>query len=80
MTESDAVEGLPPSAKFVLYVLDEQADRDLDYDDLHEETGLPVRTIRYATTRLEERSLVERRPSPGDGRRFRYRASRNDKT
>ncbi len=61
---------LPPSAKLVARVLDEEAA--LSQGDLAEESLLPDRTVRYALTRLEEADLVEARYSFRDARKQVY--------
>lgn len=50
---------LPPSVKFVRYVL---ADAEGGYTqtELAEETGLPKRTVRYALSELQRAGLVDR--------------------
>lgn len=66
----DAVEELPPSAKLVAKAL-EYNDR-LTQSQLAEETMLPARTVRDATTRLENVEAVESRFSFTDARKRVY--------
>lgn len=61
---------LPPSAKLVYKVLED--DGSLTQGRLAEETLLPPRTVRYATSRLEEAGLVDSRFSFTDARKRRY--------
>lgn len=61
---------LSPSAKFVYNVL---RDGDsLTQDEIAERTLLPIRTVRYALSKLEEADLVEKRPSTQDARTNHY--------
>lgn len=69
-THRSALADLPPSAKLVARVLDEQAG--LSQGQIAEETLLPGRTVRYALNRLEDVDLVETRYDFSDGRRRRY--------
>ncbi|HKJ58936.1 MAG TPA: winged helix-turn-helix domain-containing protein, partial [Halobacteriales archaeon] len=50
---------LPPSAKLVYKVL--EYDGSLTQGQLADETLLPPRTVRYATSRLEEAGVVDSR-------------------
>ena len=61
---------LPPSAKLVYYVLDEEGR--FDQTGLAEETRLSVRTVRYALNRLTEEGIVEQVPCLSDGRQTLY--------
>lgn len=66
----NAVEKLPPSAKLVAKAL-EYNDR-LTQSQLAEETMLPARTVRDATTRLENVEAIESRFSFTDARKRVY--------
>jgi len=61
---------LSPSAKFVYSVLREGDS--LTQDEIVERTLLPIRTVRYALSKLEEADLVEKRPSTQDARTNHY--------
>lgn len=61
---------LPPSAKLVAKVLEDDAP--LSQGQLAEESLLPDRTVRYALNRLEERGLVGSRYSFKDARKQVY--------
>ncbi|WP_254537284.1 MarR family transcriptional regulator [Halomarina litorea] len=61
---------LPPSAKLVAKVLEDDAP--LSQGQLAEESLLPDRTVRYALNRLEEADLVESRYSFRDARKQVY--------
>ena len=61
---------LPPSAKLVYKVL--EYDGSLTQGQLADETLLPPRTVRYATSRLEEAELVDSRFSFTDARKRLY--------
>ena len=52
-------EDLPPSAKFIVFVI-EEAGGSIARDELAEETDLPDSTIRDALDRLEELEVVRR--------------------
>ena len=65
---------LPPSAKLVARVLDDEAP--LTHAELVEESLLPDRTVRYALERLEGAALVESRLSFQDARKRLYVPSR----
>lgn len=69
LDEADA-DALPPSAKYVHYVLATEASEDdpLTVAALEEKTGLPYRTVRYALGRLEEEELLEMRRNFADAR------------
>lgn len=61
---------LSPSAKFIYKVL---RDGDsLTQDEITERTLLPIRTVRYALSKLEQADLVEKRPSTQDARTNHY--------
>lgn len=68
------LEGMPPSAKFVYKTL-EQANEPLTQQDLADETMMPVRTVRYGLTRLEEAGVVDRDVDLTDARRHHYTIS-----
>ena len=61
---------LPPSAKLVYKVL--EYDGSLTQGGLADETLLPPRTVRYATSRLEEAGVVDSRFSFTDARKRLY--------
>jgi DNA-binding MarR family transcriptional regulator len=61
---------LPPSAKLVAKVLEDDAP--LSQGQLAEESLLPDRTVRYALNRLEQADLVESRYSFRDARKQVY--------
>jgi DNA-binding MarR family transcriptional regulator len=61
---------LPPSAKLVATVL--ELEGSMTSEAIAEEALLPVRTTRYALSRLEEAGLVERRVHIGDARKRVY--------
>jgi len=61
---------LSPSAKFVYSVLHEGDS--LTQNEIVERTLLPIRTVRYALSKLEEADLVEKRPSTQDARTNHY--------
>ncbi|WP_435065871.1 MarR family transcriptional regulator [Halobaculum sp. EA56] len=65
---------LPPSAKLVYTVLD-YADEPLTQQEIRERSALTGRTARYALERLEERGLIESRPSVTDARQQLYKPS-----
>jgi len=66
----DRLRELPPSAKLVAKVLEDDAP--LSQGQLAEESLLPDRTVRYALNRLEEADLVESRYSFRDARKQVY--------
>jgi len=66
----DRLRELPPSAKLVYKVL--EYDGSLTQGQLAEETLLPSRTVRYATSRLEDADVVESRFSFTDARKRIY--------
>lgn len=66
----DSLDDLPPSAKFVHYVLD--ADGPLTQQEITEETRLIGRTVRYALNRLADVGLIVDRPSTKDARQSLY--------
>ncbi|WP_435159179.1 helix-turn-helix transcriptional regulator [Haladaptatus sp. DFWS20] len=68
---TDVLSELPPSAKLVAKVLEDN-DNGLTQAELADETLLPARTVRYALTRLEEHDLVESRFSFTDARKRCY--------
>lgn len=61
---------LPPSAKLVYYVLDEEGR--FDQTGLAEETRLSTRTVRFAVEKLTEVGLVKEGLCPRDARRSVY--------
>lgn len=62
---------LPPSAKYVRYVL-RLTDEKQTQADLIEETGLPSRTVRYALERLDEEDVLESKHNIHDARQRLY--------
>jgi predicted transcriptional regulator len=66
----ELLEPLPPSAKLVYYVLDEEGR--FDQTGLAEETRLSTRTVRFAVEKLTEVGLVEEGLCPKDARRSVY--------
>ncbi|WP_280586038.1 ArsR family transcriptional regulator [Halorubrum sp. Boch-26] len=66
----DLLSPLPPSAKLVYYVLDEEGR--FDQTGLAEETRLSTRTVRFAIEKLTEVGLVEEGLCPRDARRSVY--------
>lgn len=65
IADREDVADLPPSTKFVLWIL-EDADRPLRKTEI-EQRGfdLPERTVERSLSQLRERDLVERRPIGG---------------
>lgn len=61
---------LPPSAKLVFRVLQEE--HPLTAAEISERTLLPNRTTRYALAQLKEANIVETRPDVYDERRQLY--------
>ena len=69
--EAEAVRDLPPSAKLVYLVL--QEDGPLTQADIREQTLLPARTVRSALTELDDAGVVKQRPyAGGDARQSVY--------
>lgn len=66
----DRLRELPPSAKLVAKVLDDESP--LSQGQLAKESLLPDRTVRYALNRLEEADLVNSRYSFHDARKQVY--------
>ncbi|AJF24979.1 MULTISPECIES: MarR family transcriptional regulator [Haloarcula] len=66
----DTLRELPPSAKLVAKVLEDDAP--LSQGELAENSLLPDRTVRYALNRLEESELVDSRYSFTDARKQVY--------
>ncbi|MFB6223829.1 MAG: MarR family transcriptional regulator [Haloarcula sp.] len=66
----DTLRELPPSAKLVAKVLEDDAP--LSQGQLAENSLLPDRTVRYALNRLEESGLVDSRYSFTDARKQVY--------
>ncbi|MEF8828967.1 MAG: winged helix-turn-helix domain-containing protein [Haloarcula sp.] len=66
----DTLRELPPSAKLVAKVLEDDAP--LSQGELAENSLLPDRTVRYALNRLEESELVGSRYSFTDARKQVY--------
>lgn len=63
-------DSLPPSAKFVHYVL--RREDDLTQGDLVDRTRLSTRTVRNALRKLEAADAVEERVCPRDARKRVY--------
>ncbi|QLG47909.1 MarR family transcriptional regulator [Natrinema halophilum] len=79
MTElltDEEIEGLPPSAKFVLWILEDEGE--LTQQELNEQITLPSRTVRWALNRLEDEEIIESRPYTGDARKSVYTISGTD--
>jgi thiosulfate/3-mercaptopyruvate sulfurtransferase len=70
--ESNGLDGLPPSAKYVHYAL--RREGALSQTDLVETTNLSRRTVHSGVSRLVDRGLVRTRPDPEDSRRTLYLA------
>ena len=66
----ERLEPLPPSAKLVYYVLEEEGRH--DQTGLAEETRLSTRTVRFAVEKLTDAGLVEEGLCPTDARRSVY--------
>ncbi|WP_435552772.1 MarR family transcriptional regulator [Natrinema sp. CGMCC1.2065] len=67
---TEDIENLPPSAKFVVWVLEDEGE--LTQQDLIRETRLHQRTLRYALDCLEEEDIIKSRPNPSDARQSLY--------
>ncbi|XGI84640.1 rhodanese-like domain-containing protein [Halorutilales archaeon Cl-col2-1] len=65
-SESEAIDGLPPSAKLVYKTLEYNGQ--MNQKDLSDESRLSPRTVRYAIERLREEDLIHETPSLDDGR------------
>lgn len=61
---------LPPSAKYVRYVLEDEAP--LTQKQLIDETGLPARTVRDALSRLDDAGELCDEHNLGDARQRLY--------
>lgn len=61
---------LPPSARFVLKVLESR--KYATFTEILEETGLPERTVKHALKRLREAGMVKVVPCITDARRRVY--------
>lgn len=66
----DRLDPLPPSAKLVYYVLNEEGR--FDQTGLARETRLSTRTVRFAVEKLIDIGLVEEGLCPQDARRSVY--------
>lgn len=66
----DALLEVPPSAKLVVKVLENEGE--LTQEQLAAETLLPARTARYAVGKLEDHDLITSRVSLMDARKRRY--------
>lgn len=62
---------LPPSAKLIYWVLEREGP--LTQAELIEQTLLPRRTVREATTKLRDADILEAEPCPPDARKKQYR-------
>lgn len=69
----NSLEGLPPSAKLVLKVLEYEGP--MSQKKISETSRLSPRTTRKAVKELKESGLVESSPSLKDGRKKIYRLS-----
>lgn len=69
-TYRDRLRALPPSAKLVAKVLENNGP--LTHAELAHESLLPDRTVRYALDRLEDASLIDSRLSLRDARKRTY--------
>ncbi|MUW14279.1 ArsR family transcriptional regulator [Halorubrum sp. CBA1125] len=67
----ERLDSLPPSAKLVYYVLEQEGR--FDQTGLAEETRLSTRTVRFAVEKLTEVGLVEEGLCLRDARRSVYR-------
>ncbi|MDY6774814.1 MAG: rhodanese-like domain-containing protein [Halobacteria archaeon] len=65
-SESQEIDGLPPSAKLVYKTLEYNGQ--MNQKDLSDESRLSPRTVRYAIDRLREKDLIYETPSLDDGR------------
>ncbi|WP_226041586.1 helix-turn-helix domain-containing protein [Natrinema sp. DC36] len=72
----DEIDGLPPSAKFVLWVLEDEGE--LTQQELCDTITLPARTVRWALNRLEDEGIVESRPYTRDARKSVYTIADTD--
>jgi len=61
---------LPPSAKFVRYVLDREGP--LRYNEIVNETGLPESTVKWALRQLKQTDSVVADPDSADLRADAY--------
>lgn len=64
------IDDVPPSAKLVYKVLEYEGE--LTQQELANESRLPVRTVRYALTRLENAGVIDERASLEDARKSVY--------
>lgn len=69
-TSTGDTDGLPPSALFVLKVIENEGP--VSGPSLRETTTLPDRTLQQAVARLRERNLTDSRPNPDDAREKLY--------
>lgn len=56
------IEDLPPSAKYVYYVIERKGA--MTQIEIAAETGLPQPTVSQSVDRLEEEGVARRRPDP----------------
>ena len=56
----------PPSAKFILHILDEEGA--MSITELAEKTEMPVSTVRVGIEKLVEAGDIEKSPDPNDAR------------
>lgn len=66
MTETTDLSELPPSAKYVYHVLENEGDGELTRSELIAETDLPERTIDEALDTLKNRDYVFTSRKSGD--------------
>lgn len=74
--ESETLWGIPPSAKLVLWVLEQEGT--MTQSTLAEETRLPRRTVRDALDRLQKLGVVDTRPYFRDARQSLYTLTATD--
>lgn len=56
----------PPSAKFVLHILNEEGE--MSITELAEQTGMPASTVGVGIEKLVESGDIEKVPDPNDAR------------
>ena len=74
MTPTATLTDLPPSAKFILWVLDYQGP--LTRRDIMAETGLSRPTVERSLAQLDESDLIETARDPADPRAQLYSPSK----
>ena len=70
MTPTATLTDLPPSAKFILWVLDYQGP--LTRREIIDETGLDTRTVERSLSQLTDADLIESAANPEDPRGYVY--------